>query len=130
LTYAAGEVSFLHRTIEAIRSGEGVFFKDEFRSPIFIEDQCSLIRTILRDGRTGIYHCAGGQRLSRHDFAALVAEVFDLPVGRVRPGILEGAQLPAPRPRDVSLQISKARTELGFEPTPVLEALKQIRANV
>lgn len=118
--------SFLDWMVSGIREGEGVLFDDEFRTPIYVEDLCAIIEAVLAGNQTGTFHCGGGERLSRWQFGLRVAEAFGLPGENVRRGLLSDAQLAAPRPRDVSLDISRARSQLGFYPTPVTQALTDI----
>lgn len=119
--------SFLNWMTDGIRTGVGAFLTDEYRTPIYVEDLCGLITTGLERGATGIFHAGGGERRSRYEFALLVADVFGLPQGNVRGVPTASVPAETPRPADVSLNITKAREQLGFEPTPAQEALTKIK---
>ncbi|MEI7633192.1 MAG: SDR family oxidoreductase [bacterium] len=107
---------FLDWMLEGIRKNEGALFTDEFRTPVFVDDLCTLLETIWIRRTTGLYHAGGIQRMSRYEFGLLAADVFGLSDANVR-GCQSGcAALSSPRPPDVSLNIAKARRELGYSP--------------
>jgi dTDP-4-dehydrorhamnose reductase len=110
--------SFVPRLAAALREGRTVAVPEqEVRTPI---DVLTLGRALLElaAGRfEGIYHLAGNDRLNRLDPTRRIAVRLGLPANLVvaaHPARLAGR---APRPRDVSLDNSKARAELE---TPML----------
>jgi dTDP-4-dehydrorhamnose reductase len=75
----------------------------------------------------GLFHVGGPERLSRYELGVRVAALLGLdprPIEAIRQ-----ADLPfdAPRPADASLDSSRARSVLGWEPRPVDEAIRSGR---
>ena len=118
--------SFLDWMVTGIRHGDSVLFDDEFRTPVLCSDLCAAIAAVCDRDATGLWHIGGGERRSRFEFGLLVAEAFGLAPEEVLRGSAAATPLACPRPRDVSLDITKARHGLGFHPTPAHEALARI----
>ncbi len=97
-------------------------FTDEFRSPIPAVMTARAVWELAVEHRSGLYHIAGSERLSRWQIGELIAKRW--PHARIRPGSLRGYQ-GAPRPPDTSLDCSKVQKLLSF-PLPGLSGwLKQ-----
>ena len=76
----------------------------------------------------GFIHLAGRDKLSRYDFGLKLAHAFGLDSSPIQSCSQKELKMAAPRPADVSLEISKALS-LGFAPLSVDEELKLIAAN-
>jgi dTDP-4-dehydrorhamnose reductase len=124
-----GRSCFLDWMLAGIRENRGALFTDEYRTPVYVGDLLELIRNAVALRAEGIFHAGGPDRISRYDFGLLVAGVYGLPRQNVRPARLAEVELSAPRPADVSLDITKARATLGFAPLPCRTALERIRNN-
>jgi dTDP-4-dehydrorhamnose reductase len=103
-------------------------FTDEFRTPVDAASVADAVGRILRRGGSGLYHLGGPERLSRYELGARVARILGLDPSRLVPVRQADFPAPEPRPRDVSLDCGRARRELGWEPRPVDEALREGRA--
>lgn len=87
------------------------FFTDEYRCPVRVQDVADAIELLLSAGLNGPLHVGGADRVSRHEFARLLAHSMGLD-----PDVVHGAaQDPdgPPRPKDVVLDSSLAVRELG-----------------
>jgi dTDP-4-dehydrorhamnose reductase len=79
------------------------FFTDEIRCPIAVADLAAALLELADTDLSGVLHVAGADRLSRHEFARLLA-----PAGAVLgSSTIAGSGLL--RPRDCSLAIDRAR---------------------
>ena len=125
-----GKGGFLLWLLKDIARSSCTLFEDEFRSPVYMGELCWLIGKILSLGKTGIWHAGGRERLSRYEIGLAVARAFSLPVENVQRGSLKNAVLAAPRPADVSLNISKACQELGYAPRTFTENLELLRSHM
>lgn len=122
-----GKGSFLQWLLEDIQRGRCRLFADEFRSPIEVTELCWLIVAVLESGKTGYWHAGGAERLSRYEIGVLAAQAFGLPKNNIQVALLaEEKDLPAPRPKDVSMNITRARTHLGFNPRPLMHNLAEL----
>lgn len=117
--------SFLHPLLDAMRSGQKVpLFVDEFRTPLSGRDAVSGLMIAVQR-RPDILHLGGSERISRLEFGQRVKAVFKIRNADLAPCKQKSLDLPAPRPPDLSLDISKA-TSMGFAPHPLSEELKHL----
>ena len=112
----------------AIRAGHTVrLFTDEYRTPVDPESLADALSLLLERGGAGRFHLGGPERISRHELGLRVARALGLP----RSGIVAGRQSdhagPDPRAADVSLDSGRARAELGWQPRPIDEAIREGR---
>ena len=106
---------------EQLTQGHSVnAFTDVHFSPIASDLLSALIVELVDVGATGILHVAGSDRISKYDFAVRYAERAGFDTGLVRAGSVRNANLTAPRPKDMSLDCSKAAKRLG-RPLPSFE---------
>jgi dTDP-4-dehydrorhamnose reductase len=99
------------------RDVDAGFFTDEVRCPIQVGDLAEALIELTAADSSGVLHVAGADRLSRHEFAGLLA-------GRpVRAASASESDLV--RPRDCSLAIDRARRLLR---TPLRGAREVLEA--
>jgi dTDP-4-dehydrorhamnose reductase len=102
-------------------------FTDEYRTPVDPESVAQGVASLLRGTASGVFHLAGSERISRFELGRRVAALLGL-----SPDAIEAArQADHPgrrRPPDLSLDISRARSLLGFSPRPLDVALREGRA--
>lgn len=111
-----------------LRRGETVtLYEDEWRTPIDPESVANAIEAIVaRPQARGLFHLGGLTRLTRVELGQRVASALNLDAGLIRQAA-QSSHLGAPRPRDVSLDITRAREELGWTPRPLDAALREGR---
>lgn len=102
-----------------VQSRDLTMFTDVFFTPILMNDLVELIFQLIDRAAIGIFHVAGGNRLSKYDFAIQLAKHFGYPTDRIRAISIEGFPLKARRPRDMSLACRKAEKVLD-RPMPAL----------
>lgn len=112
----------------ALREGRAVsLFVDEHRTPVDPESVADATERLLTATASGIFHLGGPERLSRHELGRRVARALGLPEAGLVAARQEGYTGPDPRPADVSLDSQRARRELGWQPRPTDQALRQGR---
>ncbi len=89
-------------------------FTDVYFCPLLVNDLAEMIRRMIQDTLSGVYHVAGSERCSKHGFARRLAEVFGLDPDLVRRASVADSPLVARRPRDTSLSTDKLRRDLGI----------------
>lgn len=99
-------------------------FTDQWLSPTYVKFLAERLVKIVEEEITGILHIAG-ERLSRYEFAIELASVLGVERELIKPKHMEEAKLIAPRPRDSSLDIAKAK-ELGLALPPLKDCLKDM----
>jgi|GEM_PF-20902 len=128
LMYGAAPTApnFLQTFLERIVQGQTLqLFTDEFRTPLSGRDAAAGLLLALAKAK-GLLQLAGGDRLSRYEMGQIMVEVFDLPASSIQPSRQADVPMPAPRPPDVSADISLARS-LGFAPHSFREELEALQ---
>lgn len=119
-----GKVSVLSATLQAMRAGEGAFFEDEIRTPVYINDLITLIIQMTKLRTFGIVNAGGPDKVSRYHLAQEIARRWDFSVDEVKRGQIGDDPQHAWRPRDISLTSRRAHSIIPF--TPLARALDQI----
>lgn len=112
-----------------LTGGKVLAFTDQYRTPIYAVDACDALRRAAEAGTRGLLHLAGPQRLSRHDFALLLAREFAFPAAGVQASSMADIFFKDARPPDASLSIQRAKS-LGLEPRGVTDGLKAMHADL
>lgn len=124
-----GATSFIQPFIKALREGkELTLFTDEFRTPVSGQTAASGLLLALEKVE-GIIHLGGKESISRYEFGSLMAEVLQLPQDKLKGCLQKDVPMAAPRPKDVSLDSSKA-FNLGYQPLSLRQELENLRGKV
>jgi dTDP-4-dehydrorhamnose reductase len=112
----------------ALRAGRRpALFTDEYRSPVDAASLAAPLEALLTGAHRGLFHLGGPERISRYELGRRVAQVL----GRSAEAIDAVRQSDRPsaarRPADVSLDSGRARRELGYQPRPLEEAIRDDR---
>jgi dTDP-4-dehydrorhamnose reductase len=102
-------------------------FTDQYRTPIDPESVGQAIAALLHRHATGTFHLGGPERISRYEMGLRTAALLG-----VRPTGIEAVRqadvtFDAPRALDASMDSSRARTLLGWEPRGVDDAIRSGR---
>lgn len=112
----------------ALRAGRPLrLFTDEHRTPVDPESVADAVARLLERGGAGRFHLGGPERLSRHELGRRVAQALGLPEASVEAARQSEYGGPDRRAADVSLDSTRARRELGWEPRPIDEAIREGR---
>jgi len=95
-------------------------FSDVFFTPVATDLLCEMLVELVDKGMSGLLNLAGGERVSKYDFAMRWAERTGLDKSLIHAGLVKDRNLKAPRPGDMSLDCSKAEAILG-RPMPSLD---------
>jgi dTDP-4-dehydrorhamnose reductase len=125
----SGRENFCQHLVREGRAGRPVpLSTDQFRTPLYIDDAArGLEMLVTASDPPACLHLAGPERLSRHEMGLIAARVFGFDPALASPRRLSEAVASAPRPADVSLDITLARS-LGFSPRGVAQGLESMRA--
>ncbi len=96
---------------------------DQYTSPTYVPNLSKMLIEISSRKIQGIIHLAGASRISRYDLAEMVAEKLALDKKLLRPTNMSEMNWIAKRPKDSSLDISKAATLLKEKPMAVHQGL-------
>jgi len=121
--------SFSDWLICNLRDGKVLtLFDDVYFTPILADTLALAAHELIEKGASGILNLAGPDRLSKYEFALQVSTQFGLPVQLIQRGQVSHANLLASRPRDMSLDSSKARQILGRDFGSVPQYLRDLYA--
>jgi dTDP-4-dehydrorhamnose reductase len=93
-------------------------FTDEFRCPIFAGETARAVWELVNQERTGLFHVAGAEKLSRWQIGQLIAARWPQLNPKITPGSAKNFPGP-PRALDTSLNITKVQGVLSV-PLPGL----------
>jgi dTDP-4-dehydrorhamnose reductase len=103
-------------------------FDDVYFTPILADTLALAAHELMEKGASGPFNLGGPDRLSKYEFALQVSTQFGLPVELIQRGQVSHANLLASRPRDMSLDSSKARQMLGRDLGSVPQYLRDLQA--
>ena len=96
---------------------------DQYTSPTYVPDISKMIIEIVKKKITGIVHIAGSNRISRYEFALMIAKKMNNSGDIIKPVKMKYMNWNAQRPIDSSLDITKSEKILKIKP-------KQLEENI
>ena len=103
--------------INNLKQGKEVkVLTDQHVSPTLNTNLAAMLLEIAERKITGTTHTAGATRVSRHEFALKLAETFNLNKNLIKPITMNEIRWKAKRPKDSSLNVSKANSLLNKKP--------------
>lgn len=89
---------------------------DQYTSPTYVPNLSKMLIEISSRTIQGIFHLAGATRVSRYDMALMVAEKLGLDKNLIKSTTMACMNWNAKRPKDSSLDVSKATSILKEKP--------------
>jgi dTDP-4-dehydrorhamnose reductase len=124
---ASGKVNFALWIINKLRNGEEVkIVTDQFITPTLNTSLAKMLLEIAERELKGIFHTAGKERVSRYEFALQIADKFELDKHLILPSRMEAMKWLAYRPKNSSLDTSKASRYLKEKPLDLNMALENL----
>lgn len=96
---------------------------DQFTSPTYVPNLSKMLIEISEKQLLGVYHVSGASRISRYEFAELISEKLNLDKKLLKPISMDEMKWKAKRPKDSSLDVSKATYILNEKPQKIEDAL-------
>ena len=128
---ASGKVNFTLWLINKLEKGESVrIVTDQYITPTLNTNLAKMLLEIAERKLKGVFHLAGATRVSRFEFAKEIASVFGLDGNLIIPSRMDEINWIAKRPRDSSLDASKATKYLNEKPYTLSRALKILKEEV
>ena len=108
-----GERSLDEKLGLALRTGRRVrLFVDEFRCPISVFDLAAAVLELADSPANGVFHLAGSERLSRWEIGMRIARRFGWHPAAIKAASTHDVPMNPPRPADLTLDNSRARSVL------------------
>ncbi len=109
--------SFLSFVTEQLKNNNEIkVMVDQFTSPTYVPNLSRMLIEIAKRQIVGIIHVAGATRISRYELAKLVADKLNLHKKLLKRVTLKEMNWKAKRPKDSSLDVSKAISILNEKP--------------
>jgi len=96
---------------------------DQYTSPTYIPNLSRMIIEIAARQIVGVIHLAGATRISRYEMAKIVADKLSLDKTLLKSAGINDMNWTAKRPRDSSLNVSKAISMLKEKPLTITKSL-------
>lgn len=130
-TPAAGKVNFALWMLKKLKERETIkIITDQWVSPTLNTNLAEMILEIIERKLTGIYHLAGATPINRYEFATLIAETFQLNKSQISPAKSHEMKWLAKRPKNTSLNVTKASKTLKNKPLKIQDALNKLREEI
>ena len=127
-TPAAGKINFALWLINKLKNKEPTkVFTDQWNSPTLNTSLAQMTLEIIERKISGLFHISGATRISRYDFAMMLAKAFNLDSNLLIPASSKDLSFPAKRPKDSSLNTTKAQQTLKNKPLTIEKALEKLK---
>ncbi|MFD2597737.1 SDR family oxidoreductase [Sphingobacterium corticis] len=112
---------------EALRNKQNIrVVSDQWRMPTWVEDLAEACYLAASQNAQGIFHISGNEMMSILEIVQEVAKFWNLDRSLIEPISAKDIGQENNRPRKTGFHLDKAKSELGYLPTPFIESLKQI----
>ena len=123
-----GKLNFATWLVNNLGQGKEVkVLTDQYVSPTLNTNLAEMLLEIAERKIAGIFHTAGANRVSRHEFAIKLAKVFNLNVDLIKPAKTDEMFWRAKRPKDSSLNVGKASALLNAKPLKLDHTLEMMK---
>jgi dTDP-4-dehydrorhamnose reductase len=127
-TPSSGKVNFALWILDSLKEGRPITVAaDQYVSPTLNTNLADMLMECLESRLTGTMHLAGATRLSRLDFASELCREWSLDQSLINPIDMSKMNWYAPRPRDSSLDVTKAEGALENRPATIVQSLRSLR---
>lgn len=117
--------------IDSLEKGHPVrVVDDQTGNPTLADDLAYALVAAIELDRTGFYHVAGREILSRYEFALTLARVFGFDRDLITPVKTASLSQPAQRPLKSGLITLRAEVELGIHPATAEEGLRVLKSQL
>jgi dTDP-4-dehydrorhamnose reductase len=119
-------ISFPKFIIEKLSKGQGIqVVEDQYTSPTSTSNLALMLLEIAARRIKGYMHVSGATRISRLEFALLVAERMNLRKELIIATHMDSMKWRAKRPKDSSLSVKKAKSVLKNKPKEIRQAIDE-----
>lgn len=122
--------SFSDWLLNNFRDGKGfTAFTDVAVTPVLMTTLSAAIDRVLRQQVAGVFNLGSHLGMSKADFAAALAQTFDLSSAAMRRGTTTDVELAAYRPKDMRMNSSKFERTFGMKLPRLSDEIKRLRVD-
>ncbi len=126
-----GRPDFVKWVVTSLKEGKEIkIVTDQFNNPTYLDDLARAMVLASEGKHQGIYHIGGAEFLNRYEFTLRIADYFQLDEKLIKPILTSDLNQPASRPLKSGLITTKARSEMGYNPTNMDETFKLMKAEL
>jgi dTDP-4-dehydrorhamnose reductase len=103
-------------------------FMDVYFTPVVVNNLADALLELYERDKRGVYNIAGSERVSKYEFGVELAKIFELNENLINPISVETFNFIAKRPKDTSLNVSKAKKELKTRLLNAGDGLKRFKS--
>jgi dTDP-4-dehydrorhamnose reductase len=123
----AGKLDFANWVISRLREGRTVkAVTDQHITPTYNSNLSRMLLEVASRRLSGTYHLSGSTRISRYDFACMIAERLSLDASLIEKSVMADLGWKAARPCDSSLDTTKASAALKEKPAGLKRSLDML----
>ena len=112
-TPAAGKINFALWVLNKLQRKEPIkIVTDQWNTPTLNTNLAEMTLEIIERKITGTFHLSGATRINRYEFAKQLAQAFNIDTSLILPTTTANLSWPAKRPKDSSLNTTKAQQAL------------------
>jgi dTDP-4-dehydrorhamnose reductase len=104
-------------------------FHDVYFSPISVQELSVIIDKIIQKPIYGLYHCGSSDSISKYEFGKKMSEIFQLSDSKINKVSIDSLNFKAKRPKNMSLNISKIKSDLIHDISDVQTTIKFLKNN-
>ncbi|MGD9200832.1 MAG: NAD(P)-dependent oxidoreductase [Chitinispirillia bacterium] len=120
--------SYLLPLLQSLQNSKEVtLFFDEYRTPASVYNAALGLLIILENRVNGIIHLGGREKISRYEFGMKLVTHLSFNPSLIKPISQNSIKMEAKRPKDVSLNSSRA-FKLGYNPMTIMEEFYRIES--
>lgn len=129
----AGLGHYIGALVDALSAGRSFIVWEsedinERGTPSLASESANMIVRLIQVGARGVFHCCGGDAVTRIELANAAARAFDLDGTLIKSGAPPASDLPpAPVPRDTSIDASATADVLGYRLPGLADLLAAFR---
>lgn len=105
-------------------------FEDVFFTPVLASDLADCVHDLIRNQHSGIYNISSNQRISKFEFASLVAKIFGFQESLVRSCNISDRNNLVKRPNDMSLSNNKISNTLNRDLGTAEDGLRRLQVQL
>lgn len=133
---ALARSSWAHKMVVNLQKGQKVTLPDTmYQTPVLANHLAEVSLRLMKEGKSGIYHIAGRDGVTRHEFLRRVAEILGLNSNLVLKGTLGELEeswgipkdLPGLLPSNACLDVEKVERALGVRMLTIEEGVSRIK---
>ena len=124
------QASFVNWVISNLSKGKSInVVNDQYGNPTWADGLAQILRKIVENKSTGLYHYAGLDYLNRFEFALIIAKTFALDSTMIRPIFTSALKQDAKRPYKGGLVSDKIKAELDVPLFSIKESLEVMKGS-